>query len=92
MNSHPDIGYRIYQSGSPTKTQWCANKCVFTPWRAWYSSVGGDRGVFTSIDSAKKAAAQRGFKQPYEIWKFHIGGPDTYIPYFPPEKVYEYVI
>jgi len=90
MDNHPDIGYRI-KWANPTypSHQWCRATMISTPWAATYYGAGGDRGVYVDIQAAKMSMSCRRLNEPYEVWKFHIGGPDSDIPYFLPEKVYE---
>jgi hypothetical protein len=90
--SERDIGYRIWRPDMVLKL-WDAQAKVQTQhfvsrWFEQWGSAGGQRGVFESIESARRSAAANKIpKNAYEIWKVHIGLPSS-IPWFPPEKVY----
>jgi hypothetical protein len=92
--SSRDIGYRIWVLTGQTTREWDPVIRISTPtdqphWFVQHSSYGGLRGVFDDIDGAKNSARSNGIKKgTYEIWKFHMGRPDSSIPWFPPEKVY----
>lgn len=86
MDSHPDIAYRV--RSSKLHTQYCSTGLI-AKWHGKYKSVGGERGCFSNIQTARQSIAQYLPGTKYEIWKFHIGTVDSEIPYFPPEKVYE---
>lgn len=87
FDSHPDVGYRIYLTNK-INSMYTKEKWINTPWFTVYKGAGGDRGVYTDINSAKRSAKSYGFNK-YEIWKFRIGLPNSEVPFFPPTKVYE---
>jgi hypothetical protein len=71
---HLDVGYRVR-----LPLEWCGH----------YRSYGGERGVWMDVRSAKAYAKSKGIKKgTYEVWRFHIGLPDSEVPWFPPTKVY----
>ena len=80
---HLDVGYRIKilkpRAGHHDEVGW---------W-GYYNSYGGERGVWIDVGSAKRAARSNGIKKgTYEVWRFHIGLPDSEVSWFPPTKVY----
>ena len=80
---HLDVGYRIKtlepRQGYRSEIGWFGRA----------QSYGGDRGVWRSLSEARNSARSNGIKKgTYEVWRFHIGLPDSELQWFPPTKVY----
>ena len=93
--SQRDIGYRLWVTRDRgVYGQWnpaTRNREISDQphWFVHYGSYGGLRGVWDDVNGVKQSARSNGIKKgTYEIWKFHMGRPDSLVPWFPPEKVY----
>ena len=79
---HLDVGYRLMVV---VPVQYYAK-------RGWYGraqSYGGRMGFWPDVRGVKESAKSNGIKKgTYEIWKFHIGLPNSEVQWFPPTKVY----
>lgn len=88
---HPDIMYRVFCKTPREQWEWDGTgaKRIVTNWYMNFTPSSGPRGCYSSVKSARTSASRAREIGGYEIWKFHIGLPDSEIPWFPPEKVFE---
>jgi hypothetical protein len=89
---HPDIVYRIKRCDLVTMPYYyiCGSKYT-TSWfiRPLTSSIAGNLGCYASVRDAKASAARLKVTN-YEIYKFHVGTPDSDLSYFMPTMVFKH--
>ena len=79
---HLDVGYRLMVI-IPKPLY------VRTGWFGRGQSYGGFMGFWPDVGRVMESAKSNGIRRgTYEVWKFHIGLPDSEVPWFPPTKVY----